>query len=85
MFTMLACDAVVLHADCVTIFRCNRLLNEVYKGRTTWTHCKPSVVCLKAPSRMGHTMHLASREPPGGFARGVLQVISQCDQWLRSV
>lgn len=39
---------------------------------TTWTHCEPSVVCLKAPSRMGHTMHLASLDPPGGLPRGVL-------------
>lgn len=44
-----------------------------HSARTTWTHCEPSAVCLKAPRRMGHAAHAHSLEPPGGLARGVLQ------------
>jgi hypothetical protein len=39
-----------------------------------WTQWAPSVVCLKAPSRTGHAMHTASRDPPGGLACGALRM-----------
>ena len=49
--------------------------------RTMWTQCAPSVVRLKAPSRTGHAMHTASRDPPGGLACGALHRSQQGQCW----